>query len=203
MSEFFEKRIRMATLDDCRGIREVYKPYVEKTWLTTEDVLVSQAVFRERLLHVMDRHPCLVAEVNNKIIGYCYAQRHRVRPAYDWNAELSIYIDTAWSGHRIGTVLYRLLINILRMQEVRNLYALVVCGNRPSELLHKKVGFEFVTAYEAAAYKRGRWLTLLEFEQRIGDFATPPNPFVPIKNISEAVLQDFCDEATAELAHLW
>ncbi len=203
MSELVEKRIRMATPDDCTAIREVYRPYVEKTWLTTEDVLVSEDVFRERLVHVMTEYPCLVAEINQQIIGYCYAHRHRVRPAYDWNAELSIYIDKAWAGHHVGTVLYRSLISMLRMQEVRNLYAVVVCGNRPSESLHKKVGFEFVTAYEAIAYKRGKWLTLLEFEQRIGNMAIPPDPFVPISDISATALQELCDEATAELMYSW
>lgn len=203
MLNYSEKRIRMATPEDSHAIREVYRPYVEDTWLTTEDKLVSEVIFRERLVQVMAEYPCLVAEVDQNIIGYCYAHRHRVRPAYNWNAELSIYINSAWAGHHIGTVLYRTLIDILRMQEVRNLYALVVCGNRPSESLHKKVGFEFVTAYEAIAYKRGKWLTLLEFEQRIGNMAIPPDPFVSINNLPSMALQNLCDEASAELVRSW
>lgn len=36
-------------------------------------------------------------------MGYAYAHRIRERAAYDWDAELSIYLAQGTHGHGVGT----------------------------------------------------------------------------------------------------
>lgn len=77
-----EIKIRVAAVEDAQALLDIYGYYVEKTAITYEYEVPSLAEFRNRILHVLENYPYLVAEVNGKIVGYAYAGRFHSRAAY-------------------------------------------------------------------------------------------------------------------------
>ena len=83
--------IRVAKPEDAEELLNIYKYYVENTTITFEYDTPSVEEFKNRIKNTLVRYPYLVAEDNNKIYGYAYASAFKVRPAYDWTVETSIY----------------------------------------------------------------------------------------------------------------
>ena len=75
--------IRYAKLEDAPRLVEIYRYYVEKTAITFEYEVPSIEEFQQRMIHVMEKYPYLVAKVDDQIVGYAYASTFNVRVAYD------------------------------------------------------------------------------------------------------------------------
>ena len=88
-----EKRIRMASLEDCERIREIYAPYILQTAVSFETEVPSVETFCERMKSIQSQFPWLVCEIDGKIAGYAYASKHGQRAAYQWSVDVSIYLD--------------------------------------------------------------------------------------------------------------
>ncbi len=69
------------------------------------------------------------------------------RAAYQWNAELSIYIRREFVSCGMGRMLYGILMDILKKQGVKNVYGGIALPNRESEGLHESMGFERIGIY--------------------------------------------------------
>lgn len=133
--------IRFATVNDSREILKIYKQYID-TPITFEYVLPTEEDFKERVKSIISQYPYLVYEEGGKIIGYAYASRYKERSAYQWGAELSIYIDSNFTSKGIGKILCLKLIELLKLQEVRTVYGCVTLPNEKSEKLQISLGFK-------------------------------------------------------------
>lgn len=60
------------------------------------------------------------AEQNKKIVGYAYASEFIGRKAYDWSAELTVYIDRHFHKSGIGRKLYDMVEDILYKMGITN-----------------------------------------------------------------------------------
>ena len=109
-------------------IRKIYSQYID-TPITFEYALPTEAEFTERVKKISSVYPYLVCEVNGRIIGYAYAYRQKERMAYQWNAELSIYLGRPYTSQGIGKRLYCALIELLEKQGVKNVYGGVTLPN--------------------------------------------------------------------------
>ena len=85
--------IRGVTPDDAESLVGIYRFYVEHTAITFEYDVPSVEEFRRRIENTLRKYPYLAAEHCGKIVGYAYAGAFVGRAAYDWCAELSIYLD--------------------------------------------------------------------------------------------------------------
>ncbi|MFM9414226.1 N-acetyltransferase family protein [Peptococcus simiae] len=188
--------IRLATVEDAEALLDIYRPYISMTWLTTEAEVPTPEAFRTRVADVLEKYPFVVAEVGDDLCGYAYAHRYRARPAYDWSAELSIYLDEDWSGYGLGKLLYGTVIQLLDYQHVQTVYGMIVRDNEPSAGLHLGMGFSPIATYSKVAYKRGAWLDLMLFEKDIGDHPIPPPPFLPLHKVKPEALEETLTVAT-------
>lgn len=186
--------IRFAAPADSRALLAIYAQYIT-TPITFEYVLPSEQEFAGRIASISSCYPYIVCEEGETIIGYAYAHRHMERQAYQWNAELSVYLDTAATSRGLGKRLYGVLIQMLALQEVRNVYGCVTLPNARSEALHKSLGFRTVGVYTNAGYKNGTWHPVGWFEKTIAAYDSPPNPLVPISNVPQDVLQEIMTNA--------
>ncbi|MDR1620316.1 MAG: GNAT family N-acetyltransferase [Clostridiales bacterium] len=175
--------IRMATLDDAAALLKIYKPYVENTALTFECEAPALVEFAGRIRDISATYPYLVCEISEEIIGYAYAHRHKERAAYQWNAELSVYIAPAFHRRRIGAALYGCLLDILRLQRVQNVYGVVSVPNPASETLHVACGFTKEGVYKETGYKFGAWRDIVTYINRIGNHENNPPGVIPITKI--------------------
>ena len=98
--------IRNATLADAPRILEIYAYYVEHTVITFEYNVPSLAEFEGRMRDIMKKYPYLVIERDGRIEGYSYAHAFVGRAAYDWAAELTIYLDHDARRGGLGRALY-------------------------------------------------------------------------------------------------
>lgn len=101
--------IRNAILADAPRILEIYAYYVEHTVITFEYDVPSLVEFEDRMRAIMQKYPYLVIERDGRIEGYAYAHAFVGRAAYDWAAELTIYLDHDARRGGMGRVLYEAL----------------------------------------------------------------------------------------------
>jgi phosphinothricin acetyltransferase len=115
-------RIRLIQEIDAKRILEIYTPYVVETAISFEYEVPSLAEFRSRIQRITCDYPYLVTLCDDRIVGYAYAHRQKERAAYQWNAELSVYVDRSYVKRGIGKALYACLMEILKLQYVQNVY---------------------------------------------------------------------------------
>ena len=176
----FRAIIRMAELDDCRAILDVYAPYIEQTAFTlTSQVPDLEDVVRT-MLDIKRYYPYLVCCVDDVVVGFAYAYRLGNKEAYRWNAELSVYIAPGYQGLGIATALYTALFQILKVQGFCNLYAIITLPNDPSMALHRHFGFTELCTQKAVGFKLGKWHDTLWMEYRIAGAVDPAAHGVPL-----------------------
>jgi phosphinothricin acetyltransferase len=108
-----------------------------------------------------------------RLLGFGTYGVFRMRPAYKYTVEHSIYVDAAHRGHGLGKILLREVIAAAEAQNYHVLVAGVDSSNAVSIALHKKFGFNYCGTVKQAGYKFGRWLDL-DFYQLI--LKTPAEP---------------------------
>jgi len=170
--------IRTVTEADAADLLRIYAPYVERTAVTFEYEVPTPDEFAGRIRNIRSVYPYLAAEANGRIVGYAYAHRHQERAAYQWNAELSVYLDGGFTGGGLGSALYARLMDILRLQNIHNVYGCVTRPNPASEKLHHRFGFKTVGVFERTGYKLGRWHDVVWFEKALAE--TDLEPALPI-----------------------
>ena len=94
--------IRIATPEDAFAIQNIYRYYVDNTAITFELEVPSVKEFRERITKTLERYPYLVAEEEGEVIAYAYAGIFYDRRAYDWSAEMSVYVQRGIHGKGVG-----------------------------------------------------------------------------------------------------
>lgn len=73
-------KIEIASLEDAQELVEIYRYYVEKTAITFEYEVPSVEEFKQRMIHVMEKYPYLIAKENDQIVGYAYASCFKIGP---------------------------------------------------------------------------------------------------------------------------
>lgn len=169
-------KIRNATLEDSERLLEIYSYYVEKTAVSFEIKVPMLANFRGRISRTLKNYPYLVAEFENKIVGYAYAHEFVGREAYRFSAELTIYLDKNFRGRGVGRKLYEELEKILKAKGIKNLYACVgwideadEFLNHDSKIFHEHLGFKIVGKFTKCGYKFNRWYDMIWLEKIIGE----------------------------------
>jgi phosphinothricin acetyltransferase len=130
-----------------------------------------------------ERYPWLVAERDGCVGGLAYAKPFNTRAAYDWTAEVSIYLRDGLQGQGLGTLLYRRLMTILDAQGYRCLVAGITTPNDASVALHESFGFRHLGTLERVGFKHGAWRNVGSWQRLVGadDDATP----APVRAVSE------------------
>ena len=130
--------------------------------------------------------------MDGNIVGYAYANKFKEREAYQWGAELTVYIDEKYNGKGIGRTFYNAIIDILKLQNIKTVYALVTKSNTKSDRLHKSLGFSIAGIYHNTGYKLGEWHDVICFEKTIGHYDAVPEKFKSIREINDQLIIDIC-----------
>lgn len=177
--------IRMATTADTAELLAIYGQYID-TSITFENTLPTQVEFATRIAGILAAYPYLVWQEDGKILGYAYAHRHMERAAYQWNAELSVYLDRAARGRGLGRRLYGALMELLTMQGVLSAHALVTSPNPASQALHQSLGFGLTAVQRLAGYKNGAWHDVLWYEKELAPRGPEPAAPVPLSALPQS-----------------
>lgn len=178
----------MAREADAAALLAVYLPYMD-TNITFEYTAPTLAEFTQRVRDTLRDYPYLLCEEGGQVLGYAYAHRLKSRAAYQWDAELSVYISDAACGRGIGRALYGALIDLLEAQGVRNVYGVITADNARSIAFHHSMGFTDAGTHHKTGYKNGSWLDVVWLEKRLGG-EEPPAPVRPIGALEAAAVAE-------------
>jgi len=151
-------KIREATLDDAKGICDVYNYYVENTAVTFETQAVSETEMRQRIADFLrEGFSYYVGEIDNKIVGYCYLHKWKNRNAYSLTREITIYLDKDCTGKGLGTLLYQRLFEDIYQSDIHAIIACITVPNEGSVRLHEKFGLKQVSCMKEVGWKFEKW----------------------------------------------
>jgi L-amino acid N-acyltransferase YncA len=145
--------IRNATLNDVGAICAIYNPYVVESTISFEEQMVSSETMSARIMEVATALPWLVVELDAGVIGYAYATPWRVRPAYRYSVETTVYVAPQFHGRGIGRMLYVELIARLQALGIHRAMGVIALPNPGSVKLHEKLGFKKVGHFEEVGRK--------------------------------------------------
>ena len=120
------------------------------------------------------------------------------RAAFQWDAELSVYVAACAQQRGIGRALYTCLIAFLQEQGYSTLYALITVPNDNSERLHAKLGFERAALYPRTGYKFGQWRDMIVMEKRLSPPFAPPEPPHAFSTLPAAFVENVLREEAAK-----
>jgi L-amino acid N-acyltransferase YncA len=195
--------VRLIKPEDTPAVLAIYAPYITDSAASFEYDVPSVTEFAERVSTISKEYPWLVCEYNQQIIGYVYSSKHRARTAYQWTVECTVYLSAGF--HRVGLarILYKALFNILKLQNMINVYAGITVPNTKSEEFHKAMGFYLIGTYKNIGYKFNKWHDVAWFQLDLGEHAiNPPDP-KSIAEINGSVeLNAIIAEANETLSHI-
>ena len=190
--------IRQAQPEDAAVLAGIYAPYVRDTAITFEYDPPDAAEFARRIRKTQEQFPYLVCEVDGKPQAYAYASHFHERAAFQWDAELSVYVAAGAQQRGIGRALYTCLIAFLQEQGYSTLYALITVPNDNSERLHAKLGFERAALYPRTGYKFGQWRDMIVMEKRLSPPFAPPEPPHAFSTLPAAFVENVLREEAAK-----
>ena len=168
--------IRPATPNDAAALLAIYAPYVVDTAITFEYEVPTEEEFRQRIVHISEKYPYLVAEEEGRMVGYAYASTFKERAAYQWAVETSIYVDRQEKRKGIGRKLHDALEEALKTQGILNMNACISYTESEDEHLtldsvhfHERLGYQRVAHFHLCGKKFGRWYDMIWMEKIIGE----------------------------------
>jgi phosphinothricin acetyltransferase len=151
--------LRDATPDDAAAIAAIYNHFILNTTISFEEEPVSEATIGQRIADVQDGGlPWLLAEIDGTVAGYAYATKWRVRAAYRFAVESSVYLSGDFAGKGVGSALYTRLLERLRASGIHLVIGGIALPNPASIALHEKMGYEKVAHFSEVGRKFDRWL---------------------------------------------
>lgn len=165
--------VRIARESDIPEILAIYAPYVENTTYTFEYTVPTFAEFTQRFRDITAQFPWLVWEDEGQILGYAYGSAPFQRAAYRWCAEVSIYLAPKAQRKGIGTMLYRVLEEVLRQQGYRVIYSIITSSNAGSLDFHKAMGYRLLAEFPNCGLKFGAWLGITWMEKQLFSVEIP------------------------------
>ena len=164
--------IRPATENDAAVLLAIYAPFVEASTVSFETVVPTVEEFATRIRNALEQWQWLVAERDQRCIGYSYGSSLRERAAYPWSVEVSAYVHPSAHRRGVGRALYGSLVNDLVRKGFCNAYAGVTLPNAASVGFHRSLGFEPIGTFVAVGRKFGKWHDVAWFHRRLRD--SPP-----------------------------
>ncbi|TYL39824.1 N-acetyltransferase [Natronococcus pandeyae] len=177
--------IRVATPSDAAAVRDIYAPFCESSAVTFEETPPTEAEMAERITSTLEEHPWLVCERENGVVGYAYAGPLRKRRAYQWVAELSVYIADSARRSGVGEALYESLFAVLERQGIRDGYAVTTLPNPATVSFHERLGFERLVDFPAMGYVEGDWQDVAWWRYPIAEKSTDPDRTRPFPSVRE------------------
>lgn len=167
-------KIREAVESDLGDILTIYNDAILNTTSVynykPHTLAMRQEWFRQKQQEGL---PVWVAELNSQVIGFSTYGPFRPWAAYKYTVEISVYIHPEHQGRGVARLLYPVLLESARQQQVHAVVAGIDATNEASIRLHQRFGFTEAGRFREVGYKFGQWLDLV-FMQLL--LPTPENP---------------------------
>jgi phosphinothricin acetyltransferase len=160
-------RIRPARPQDATAIAAIYNQGIRDRIATLE---IEERTPDERAAWLAardERHPVYVAELNGAVVAWGSLNVFNPRPAYQWVADFSVYVDGAKRGHGLGSAMLDHLIT----ESIRLGYHKLVLAafpfNEAGMRLYQSRGFRTVGIYHEQGRLDDRWVDTIIMEKML------------------------------------
>ncbi|HEY7048491.1 MAG TPA: GNAT family N-acetyltransferase [Jatrophihabitantaceae bacterium] len=166
--------IRDASAEDAAACAAIYAPYVTDTAISFEVDPPPPDEMAERIADAQRSHAWLVLVDEEHVVGYAYGSPYKVRPAYRWSCEVSVYLELGRRRTGAGRALYSALFDRLADRGYRTLVAGMTLPNDASAGLHRAMGFEPIGTYRRIGWKNGTWHDVAWTQRVLTEAGDPP-----------------------------
>lgn len=164
--------IRDAAIEDVPKITNVYRDAVDNGTATYELTAPDLNEMMSRFESMSSNsYPYIIAEKDDQFLGYAYAGPFRMRPAYRWLVEDSIFLAPEARGQGAGYALLSKLVERAEGLGFRQMVAVIGGGEAASIGVHKKAGFQDAGVLKATGYKHNKWLDTTIMQIELGEGA--------------------------------
>jgi phosphinothricin acetyltransferase len=180
-----EHVIRLATDADLEQYAEIVNHYIEHTAINFHDRPQSEDDWETTWRVLSTRFPFLVADAGDGLVtGIAYASPWKLRGAYDWTAEVSVYVRDGHQGKGIGRALCQRMLEVMDAQGYRAIVAVIALPNEASVALHRSLGFEPGGTLKRLGYKAGEWRDVSYWQRLTGpEDDSAPTPILPVREV--------------------
>jgi len=170
LGEGFRVIVRSAAPADIPSLQAIYAHHVMNGAGTFEETPPTNDEFAERLGKVLDLGlPYLVAEAEGEILGFAYAGPFRMRSAYRYTVEDSVYVAPGREGKGVGKALLGAVIEACEALGMRQIIAVIGDSrNAGSVGVHRACGFTEAGAVKGVGFKHGRFLDIVIMQRALG-----------------------------------
>ena len=157
--------IRAAAPGDADAICAIHNEGIADRIATLDTELRTPDVTRGWLAERSPRHPVIVAEAPDGVVGWGSLNRFNARAAYDQVADFSVYVARARRGQGIGRQLLEKLVALAREHGFHKLVLSTLAVNRTGIGLYERLGFSHVGVYREQGLLDGRWIDVVIMER--------------------------------------
>jgi phosphinothricin acetyltransferase len=168
--------VRPAEPRDLAELVRIYNHYVATTHITfdTQPFTVEGRRPWFEGFAASGPHRLLVAELDDRPIGYASSRPFAAKPAYHRSVETTIYLDPGFTGRGIGSRLYVALLDALGSEkDVHRAYAGIALPNPGSIALHERCGFAPAGTFREVGFKFGRYWDVRWYEKDVSGADAP------------------------------
>jgi phosphinothricin acetyltransferase len=159
--------VRAAVVADAARIAAIWNREIRETLATTDTEARTIAAQRAWLARHDAAYPVLVAVGDNEPVGFAALTPYRAKPAFRRTVEDSVYVDRAWRGRGVASLLLGRLIEAAQAAGHHSILARITAENHASRRLHEALGFRLAGIEAEVAFKLGRWLDVAVYQRRL------------------------------------
>ncbi len=157
--------IRPAEVEDAEAIWAIYNQGIEDRIATLETELRSPDERRQWMTERGPRHPVIVAEADGRVVAWASLNPFNPRGAYDYVADLSVYVERDWRGKGVGRRLLERLVALARELDYHKMVLAALPFNAAGLALYQRLGFTRVGVYREQGLLDGAWVDVLVMER--------------------------------------
>ena len=147
---------------DWKEVSEIYKQGIATGNATFEGSVPTWDEWNQNHLSTCR----LVAEIENKVVGWSALSPISSRNVYRGVMEVSVYVLADFTGNKIGSTLLDKLIIESENNNIWTLQSTIFRENIPSLRMHKNFGFRKVGYRERIGKMKGEWRDTILLERR-------------------------------------
>ena len=160
-----ELQVRAARFADLPLIQDIHNQGIIDRLATLDTELRTMTDTQLWFKRHGPRHPVLVAEASGNIAGWASLNTFNARPAYQYVADLSIYLARLWRGKGLGARLLSPLISLARDLGYHKIVLSAFPTNTAGMRLYERQGFTTVGIYKEMGLLDGRWVDTIIMEK--------------------------------------
>ncbi len=175
--------IRMAEQADLEQFAEIVNYYIETSAINFHENPQSEEDWEVTWEVLRERYPFVVADQDGVLGGIAYASPWKLRSAYDWTCEVTVYVRAGHEQQGLGKRLSQRMLEILEAQGYRAIVAVIALPNDASVALHKALGYQHKGTLENLGYKHGQWRDVSFWELQVGEVGIAPTDIKPVSEV--------------------